>query len=110
MALVDFSNAHIEVASPSSFKPFWNNWLGLRGFSGNPIIRDANNNNIVSNLGQSDHPVSVSKFYIALTGTFTASGTELYYGNTRNGVLYKITNISFSSGDTFDFRINAEIQ
>lgn len=108
MALVDFSNAHIEVVS-SSYKPLRNSWLGLRGFGGDPIIRDENNNNIVSNLSQSDHSVSVSHFYIALSGTFTTSGTKLYYGNTADGVLYKISNISFSSGDTFDFRINATI-
>ena len=109
MAVVDFSNAHIEATSINNTKPMTIGYLGLRGYRGDPRVCDSSGSSIVSNLQQTDGTVTINSTYVTLSGTFTASGTELYVGNTVNGLLWKISNVSFSSGDTFDFRIDAEI-
>ena len=101
MAQVDFSNARIEPDSSgwvtSSNVALFNSILyGLT--EGKPQINTGYTYNITYD--------SPSKRVILYTGTFTASGTGFYMG--INGY-WKVTNISFSAGDTYSFEVEIAV-
>lgn len=100
MAQVDFSNAHIEPARSVMA-------ANIRDVALNNVIADANGNQITSNSSRSLLTNESRELSYKYTGTFTASGTSLYLY--ANYAWWRIYNISFNSGDTYDFSIKASI-
>lgn len=103
MADVDFSNARITPIKDSRNNLEFN-YINLPT-SGN--IYDANSQGIGTLSGQ----VIINEqkqFVIIYSGSFTASGTEFYMAS-YSGAWWKISNISFNSGDTFMFKIRADL-
>lgn len=116
MADVDFSNAIIEPYVGNDPYALKDAWLKMKGFTGDPKLTDANGQIIVSRIQQYDlnGETTITHFAIREEGEFNASGTEFYLGfysyNTgRVYVYWKISNISFSSGDTFDFKVEIDL-
>ena len=104
MAQVDFSHAVLDVntnAKPLDSANYLNlNFAELRDSSGNQM-NQTGNVSILSNT-----PAKVS---ILFTGTFYSgsSGTEFYIGTQVNR-FWKVSNISFSGGDSYSFIIDIE--
>lgn len=100
MADVDFSNAVLDVNGNT--KPMnYGDYLGMA--SGSGVLTDGSNiinSNYSLNIIQNT-PTKVSLLH---TGTFTASGNTCYTDYQR----WKISNISFASGDTYSFIIDIE--
>ena len=108
MASVDFSNAIIE---PSSLSGWMNptNYSDLSLSVYNFYLLDASGN-AVSSASPSLRIVNEQKqLAYQYQGTFTASGTEFYIRPTGSTSGWKVSNISFNSGDTFLFQINATL-
>lgn len=117
MAQVDFSNAVLEPYHPNNYSPTglmdlsqgtsgWRDYCIVNS-SGSRITQSgADNVNVV--IGNDDRELLVRYW-----GTFNTSGTELYINCTRNGTdfgqYWKISNISFSPGDTYDFTIDCTL-
>ena len=98
MAQVDFSNATLTAVSGK--KPLSNgNTLGLNTND----FSDANNNLINGNKSYRIISDSESKREILYKGVFTASGTEFKIGGN-----FLVSNVSFSSGDTYSFIVTVE--
>jgi len=103
MAMVDFSNARIEPVGTQNMTAYSSLDLNTT------ILRDANDN-YVSNSFTPSRLINQQKQLMYLyQGTFTASGTEFYMYYTNGQGKWKVSNISFSSGDTFIFQINANL-
>ena len=103
MAQVDFSNAVIEPAGTKN--PIGTVYVNLRNTSG--YLRNASGTTIGS--GSYSSLVSESKQYIIqYRGTFSASGTEFYVYSANDGK-WRVSNITFNSGDTYEFMINATL-
>lgn len=116
MAEVDFSNAKIEPMADGAWSLFP---------SKNPTIRAnvslsqgtlyAISGSTLSTIasGSVTQLVNQQKQLMYLyQGTFTASGTEFYVMNTSSSTEvsgWRIYNISFNSGDTYVFQINATL-
>ena len=104
MADVDFSNAVLDV---NYDEPLEFSYLGI--YSNNPF--DKSGNQITTNSGSSAVSSTPAKLTWLFTGTFTANGTEFYlgafYGSSTGGT-WKVSNISFSVGDTYSFVIDIE--
>ena len=99
MAQVDFSNAVME---PYMWNPASSSYLALTGDlrnSGGTLVTSSKSYNIIKN--------TVDELSIKVTGTFNTSGTEFYFY--QSYFFWKISNISFSSGDTFEFQVNADL-
>lgn len=107
MAVVDFSHAVIEPVGVVST-------TGAGYVIGTTSIKDANDNTIATpqNVGTSLVNKQKQRMY-GFSGTFTASGTEFYIMTTfSSGVLqrgWRISNITFQAGDTFNFQVNASL-
>lgn len=104
MAEVDFSNARITpIRNTSNNMSFYyiNLPRGLRN------CFDVSSNTIGTLNGQviTNRQKQAVLLY---QGSFTASGTEFYMANSGGG-WWKISNISFQSGDTFIFKIRADL-
>lgn len=100
MAQVDFSNAILSL--PSSFFPLKTVDAALYG-SG---LYNANNQQINSNYTSQIIVNEEKRLVIAYSGTFNASGTEFYFGAVAQiGQKWKMSNISFNSGDTYVFQV-----
>lgn len=105
MAAVDFSNARLSVDTTRTKSPIYPPYLNLPSspcdINGNSISTAASATRIV------DEQNKVSYKY---NGTFTASGTEFYFGNYYpSEQRWRISNITFNSGDTYVFQINATL-
>lgn len=105
MAQVDFSNAVLDVYNGR--KPMTSaSYLSLGG-NANPFI----NENGVSVTSGSISPQIISntptKASILFVGSFTASGDRFLLGYS-GGYMWRVSNISFSNGDTFSFIIDIE--
>lgn len=107
MAMVDFSNAKISVDNSSSNPPSTQLYANVDAFIG--WLNDANNNHICTNKNVTQVVNQDKKLVAAFTGTFTASGTEFYLRYDSGGARWKVSNISFQSGDTYSFQIPIEI-
>ena len=106
MAQVDFSTAVLEPA-PGTKPMDYSSYMRIYYSSG--IWNAPNGAVIVANNGQYKLVENQNKVTVVYTGTFTASGTEFYIGYFSNGIkLWKVTNISFNSGDTYSFAIDIE--
>ena len=105
MAMVDFSNAVLDV---NREKPLNYQYLSTDEY--NHYLMDANGNIINSNRSTqvlTNTPTTLSRLY---TGSFTASGTEFYLGTYfTTGSAWKVSNVSFSSGDSYSFVIDIEV-
>ena len=101
MAQVDFSNAVLDVNSNN--KPMTNiNYMELG--TGNGVL--TNGSSVINtNASVSIIQNTPSKVSLLFTGTFTASGNTCYTNYQR----WKISNISFSSGDSYAFVIDIEV-
>ena len=104
MAQVDFSNATIEIDTTYSTRnPAGTSYINISG-----VITDAGENTIA--VTSTSGLINESKQYmVQVLGTFTASGTEFYFQANRGYARWKVSNISFSSGDTFVFQVNASL-
>ena len=108
MAQVDFSNARIEpVVSPnvSTGNATANSYLNLNSTA----LVDATDNAIVTNYSSQLLKNEKKEFVYMYTGTFTTSGTVCYIRYVSNVSWWKISNISFSAGDTYAFSIKADL-
>ena len=106
MAEVDFSNAIIAPSDMQSRNPTVREYASLntawiRNSSGTAI--GSGNYTMVSE--------EQTKVVFQYQGSFSASGTEFYiiYNYMSNYSGWKISNISFNSGDTFNFKIQADL-
>ena len=109
MAQVDFSNAVLDLYSgnPSyADKPMnSSDYLNLGG-NNSHILVNTSGSSIVSNSSKTIITNTPSKVSILYTGTFTASGTEFL---TYEAPRWRVSNVSFSSGDTYSFVIDIEV-
>ena len=108
MAVVDFSNARIEPANLAGRfyqNPTMNSYVTL--YSGVTNFFDASGN-IISSLTIRQLTNEQKHFVNQYQGTFSASGTEFYIQYQYNAG-WKVSNIAFNSGDTFDFTIRADL-
>ena len=106
MSMVNFTNAKIDVVeSQGTVVPvYWNNAsinaTTLTDISGNTI-----NSNGICNLIVDE----AKKYEYIYSGSFVTSGTEFYIdanpGSVPKNARWKISNISFQSGDTYSFQI-----
>lgn len=104
MALVDFSNAIIEPDPTRSSCPLYAMATNIN--LENLYFFDSSGNQI----GNGECTVVVMDKYnlsLVYTGTFSASGTEFYMGTLGSG--WKVSNISFSNGDKYDFQVNVTL-
>lgn len=111
MAQVDFSNARIEPAniSPSVNPTAYSN-LTLAGY--NDTLYDSRINAVSSNINVTQLTNQQKQLMYLYQGTFSASGTEFYIIHAPSYTNYagwKVSNISFSAGDTYVFQINATL-
>ena len=103
MAEVDFSNARIEVDSTSNQNPTTTAEVLLA--NGTTLV---DSSNTVIGSGRATRLINQQKqLMYNYTGSFTASGTEFYFGTNQSR--WKVSNISFSSGDTYVFQVNASL-
>lgn len=109
MAQVDFSNAVFEpLISSQNINPMGFNYgrLGLR--SGN-VFTDSSDNSITSSLTVNVVKKTTKEYVLSYIGTFSASGTEFYIKDSTVTKIWRVSNISFASGDTFTLQINCRI-
>lgn len=100
MAQVDFSNAVLDVSGNN--KPMTSSsYLDITGSS---TMSNASGTRITSGEANSILSNTPSKVSILKTGTFNSSGTECFISGK-----WRISNISFSSGDTYSFVIDIEV-
>lgn len=106
MAEVDFSHARITPAG--AVNPAAYSYVNLTNLSG---FRDASDNSVAS-VTITTLVNQQKRFVKMFSGTFTASGTEFYiwqYSSPYGVGKWKVSNISFNSGDTFIFQIQADL-
>lgn len=108
MAQVNFDNA---IITPYTSNPASASHLALyRGDQAYYKCVDINGNSVVSSRTMTLVSESTSGFEVLFTGTFSTSGSEfyikIYY---MNAFYWRISNISFASGDTFNFKIKANL-
>ena len=113
MAQVDFSNAVLDVfegnESVKSMQPLnYDVYLRL----GEWITNTGGGSSITSSHSTSILTNTPSKVSILHTGTFAESGTAFligqYWDNSNWRAPWKVSNISFSNGDTYSFVIDIE--
>lgn len=103
MAQVDFSNAVLDVYGTQkpmevgAYMSFYRTGT-LYNLAGTAV----------SSGSQSKITDTPSKVSILFSGSFTASGTEFYIVYYADKPYWKVSNISFSSGDTYSFIIDIE--
>lgn len=100
MADVDFSNAVLDVVSENMLT--YGNYLG---FDVNSYLMDSSGNYITNGASRTIISNTPSKVSILFTGAFGASGNTFYMRGTSQ---WKVSNISFSNGDTYAFVIDIE--
>lgn len=111
MAQIDFSNAIIEPYSPNKPFSYYKLGLGVTNNFNTYIMNDTGNiltaNYVVPTI-LANTPTKYSLLYTGTIGSSVASGTYLYLGlsNTR---IWKVSNISYSAGDTFSFQLDFDI-
>lgn len=107
MAEVDFSNAIIEPALTDT--PTVNANLSL---DSNLLYSVSSPSTSIVNSGATRlRLVNASKQMVYIyQGVFTTSGTEFLIHTSSNATAgWKVSNISFNSGDTYVFQINATL-
>ena len=105
MAQVDFSNA---VLAPYGTNPLRRTKASFDSYiSAQKKCVDVNGNQITSSYNISTSHETNDSFDVEATGTFSTSGTEMYiyYFETH----WRVSNISFNSGDTFVLNVHVEL-
>ena len=109
MAEVDFSNAIFTIVAGSgatSTNPILSSDLALN----NRTLWDATGNAISSSSSTATKIQSENTIQkISYSGEFTASGTEFYISTAPSNIRYKVSNISFNSGDSYSFSVRADL-
>lgn len=123
--LVNFDNAIIEPAQDdittiifTSDNNAGRNYLGFKASASSSSVRFYLNNgtdvtSVTSELTSSVVETTENGFKVVYDGKFSTSGTEFYLGNFRQYTtityrerFWKISNISFSAGDSFHFQVD----
>lgn len=112
MAQVDFSNAVLDIRTDRQI----NNPMTMSDYmmlTYNAGYLYDNNTTIISPGSLSILLNTPTKVSILYTGTFNTSGTEIYIGDGRYNYPenrpWRVSNISFSNGDTYAFVIDIEV-
>ena len=114
MAEVDFTNARIEpftgtIDTRTNVNPTRQDLVSIN----NPTsLADAYGNSITTNHSTTRLVNEQKQLMYLYQGTFTASGTAFYILHLPSGSEicgWKVSNISFNSGDTYVFQINATL-
>ena len=106
MADVDFSNAVLDVNTSSGYNPMPQlDYLKLATSS----LANASGS-IISSGTHSIITNTPSKVSILYSGVLGESGTEFYLYFSGNVKIWKVSNISFSNGDTYSFIIDIEVE
>lgn len=105
MAEVDFTNARIEPSGTEN--PATDAYVQLNTYA----FYDSSTNMVNSGTSSRTQLINQQKQLMFLyQGRFTTSGTEFYiYQGTNYLRRWKVSNISFNSGDTYVFQINATL-
>ena len=112
MATVDFSNAQISWAKNSSIGD-----VGILSLLGNDVqstftASTTSNVSVVTGLVRTRYDIDNTHGYVIFTGTFNTSGTEIVWHNmdiaSVDYAYFRISNISFSSGDVFSFKVDVD--
>ena len=107
MAQVDFSDAIINSFPSAYSRTSWDfDGLGL----GAANFRNSSQQTISTNMTISTYSESIHNKAFRYVGSFTGSGTEFWIWCDANYPLWHVTNISFSSGDTFDFIVDTIVE
>lgn len=106
MAEVDFS--HARITPSGNINPSGSSYLGM---TSSMLFSDSSLSTLISSGSRSQLVNTQKQFVYQYQGTFTANGTEFYVGNIVNNVshVWKVSNISFQSGDTYVFKIRADL-
>ena len=107
MAQVDFTNAKIDFGDT----PPMDAYFCLKSGDYHDVSYPCDTN---GNLIGSNGVIQIVRDYHSLTtttpGTFNSSGTEFYICKKNSTEKYwRIYNISFNSGDTYEFEINLDL-
>ena len=115
MAQIDFSNARIDCINPNFvFNSTLNhyraylmlgdlNFVTASGSDNNLISAVDNGKNIITN-------VTTKGFSIIKSGTVKNGGDRILLKSNYNSTnVWRVSNIFFDAGDTFDFQINVRI-
>ena len=108
MAIIDFSNATIDVYAG---KPMTRG--SYMGVNSSASLLDLDGTTVISSGGLKSIILNTpSKVSIQYTGSVNASGTSFLIGASSSGGSinngWKVSNVSFSSGDTYDFIVDIE--
>lgn len=106
MAQVDFSNATIEYITTAP-----NEWDLAYLMLKSSALWNSSGGLINQNAAVNKTSETGSKVSFVYTGAFISAGTEFYfrsYFGTRD-MAWKVSNISFDSGDTYSFQIDLEL-
>ena len=111
MAQVDLSNAILEpILDQNNKPPYYQYYISLWGVNTQIGVYDSSGTSIANNISRQKLIDVSNQLLVQISGTFTASGTEFYLGLYSTPELhYRISNVSFSSGDTFIFQIKANL-
>lgn len=111
MAVVDFSNAVLDVRANNVYNPMTQG--NYMRFNESSALYDATTTQITTNTSNRVIRDTPTKTTILYMGTFTTSGTEFYMGDGRYNYpeyrMWKVSNISFSANDTYAFVIDIEV-
>lgn len=108
MAVVDFSNAVLTPYMINGYPPYSEYFMALYPYYGNVLIYDSAGTRIFDSSSVRDAN-NRDYFIVHFSGHMTASGTEMYIGISGTQLFWKISNVTFSNGDTVDFKIKAQV-
>ena len=102
MAEVDFSNAIISIGQSNALDT---SYLGINS----AICYTSTNRRISQNESWTLLNLTLDECVARIQGEFTLGGTEFYFGMGNSGKCWKVSNVSFSSHDTYDFTARIKI-
>lgn len=103
MAEVDFSNAKIAPAGTKNTTSYAKLNMDNEKLFNSSFVQ-INSNASISMLTNQQ-----KRLAYLYSGTFTASGTEFLVSRQNSDAYWRISNISFQSGDTYMFKIRADL-
>lgn len=102
MAQIDFTNA---VLTPYGNNPLSKPIMDIDTFT---IYDSTGTTDIATSKSFTQVSMTKKEYKVVLQGTMTASGNQFLIA-ARGTIIWKISNISFASGDTFALRLNHNI-
>lgn len=108
MAQVDFSNAVLTPLLPQR-SPLFLPYVAL--YASGEAITNINGVPITSSFSKSLLKNERNEFVVSYSGTLNTSGTEFYIAGAMSSsyVDWRVSNISFASGDTFVLQIKCNL-